>query len=197
MAGGTAERIMEHALELFSKNGYQGTSMSDIAARLGITKGALYRHYAGKRDILDSIVQRMYELDAERARQYSMPEELPDGSSAACEQSLREYSKAQFRYWTEEPFPAAFRRMLTLEQYRDGEMARLYQQLLASGPLEYVTALLRTQKKTEGQARALAMTLYGPMFLMYSVYDGAEDKNAVLAALDEHIDRAAAACFGE
>lgn len=197
MAGGTAERIMEHALELFSKNGYQGTSMSDIAARLGITKGALYRHYAGKRDILDSIVRRMYELDAERAREHGMPEELPDGASGACGQSLREYSKAQFRYWTEEPFPSAFRRMLTLEQYRDGEMARLYQQLLASGPLEYVTALLRTQKKTEGQARALAMALYGPMFLMYSVYDGAEDKNAVLAALDEHIDRAAAACFGE
>lgn len=197
MAGGTAERIMEHALELFSKNGYQGTSMSDIAARLGITKGALYRHYAGKRDILDSIVRRMYELDAERAREHGMPEELPDGASGAYGQSLREYSKAQFRYWTEEPFPSAFRRMLTLEQYRDGEMARLYQQLLASGPLEYVTALIRTQKKTEGQARALAMALYGPMFLMYSVYDGAEDKNAVLAALDEHIDRAAAACFGK
>ena len=47
MAGDTKERILEVALELFAETGYLGTSMSDIAGRLGITKGALYKHYAG------------------------------------------------------------------------------------------------------------------------------------------------------
>ena len=40
MAEGTKERILETALELFAQNGYLGTSMNDIAARLGITKAA-------------------------------------------------------------------------------------------------------------------------------------------------------------
>ena len=38
------ERILEEALQLFSQNGYTGTSMNDIAAKLGVTKAALYKH---------------------------------------------------------------------------------------------------------------------------------------------------------
>ena len=45
MAEGTKERIFETALELFAQNGYLGTSMNDIAGRLGFTKAALYKHY--------------------------------------------------------------------------------------------------------------------------------------------------------
>ena len=42
------ERILEEALQLFSQNGYTGTSMNDIAAKLGVTKAALYKHYKSK-----------------------------------------------------------------------------------------------------------------------------------------------------
>ena len=48
MAGNTKERILETALELFAQSGYLGTSMSDIAGELKITKGALYKHYTSK-----------------------------------------------------------------------------------------------------------------------------------------------------
>ena len=68
MAGDTKERILETALELFARSGYMGTSMSDIAGQLGITKAALYKHYASKSEILDSIVERMNQMDYERAR---------------------------------------------------------------------------------------------------------------------------------
>ena len=51
MAGETKERILEAALELFAQSGYSGTSMNDIAKQLGITKGALYKHYTGKQEI--------------------------------------------------------------------------------------------------------------------------------------------------
>ena len=59
MSGDTKERILETALELFAQSGYLGTSMSDIAKQLGITKGALYKHYKSKQEILDCIVERM------------------------------------------------------------------------------------------------------------------------------------------
>ena len=67
MAGDTKERILETALELFAQNGYLGTSMNDIAGRLGFTKAALYKHYTSKQEILDRIVERMNEMDYERA----------------------------------------------------------------------------------------------------------------------------------
>jgi AcrR family transcriptional regulator len=41
----TKERILIAALKLFAKDGYEAASASMIAGRLGIAKGALYRHY--------------------------------------------------------------------------------------------------------------------------------------------------------
>lgn len=38
----------QSALELFAQNGYTGTSMSEIANKLGVTKAALYKHFIGK-----------------------------------------------------------------------------------------------------------------------------------------------------
>ena len=61
----TKERILEEALKLFSQSGYMGTSMNDIAVELGVTKAALYKHYKSKQEILESIVERMNQMDAE------------------------------------------------------------------------------------------------------------------------------------
>ena len=79
MAEGTKERILETALELFAQNGCIGTSMNDIARQLGFTKAALYKHYTSKQEILDKVVERMNEMDYERAESYEMPETEPDG----------------------------------------------------------------------------------------------------------------------
>lgn len=54
---GTKERIQQVALELFVLHGYEKTSLREIADRLGITKAALYYHYASKQELLKSITQ--------------------------------------------------------------------------------------------------------------------------------------------
>lgn len=201
MAGETKERILETALELFAQSGYLGTSMSDIAARLGITKAALYKHYAGKQEILDRIVQRMNELDAARAAAYEMPGAEPEGFSQAYLNApldrIRAYSTAQFDHWTREPFSANFRKMLTLEQYRDARLAQLYQENLASGPVKYMAAIFSPLTDSDETAMQLALDFYGPMYLLYSVYDGAADQPAVAPMLEAHIDRFIAKLEGE
>ena len=40
----------------------------------------------------------------------------------------------------------------------------------------------------EGKARQTALDFYGPIFLLYSIYDGAEDKSHVIKLLEEHMD---------
>ena len=201
MGGETKERILETALELFAHSGYLGTSMSDIAARLGITKAALYKHYAGKQEILDRIVQRMNELDAARAAAYEMPGAAPEGFAQAYLNTpldrIRAYSTAQFDHWTREPFSANFRKMLTLEQYRDARLAQLYQENLASGPVKYMAAIFRPLTDSDETAMQLALDFYGPMYLLYSVYDGAADQLAVAPILEAHIDRFIAKLEGE
>ena len=193
MAAGTKERILETALELFAQNGYLGTSMNDIAGKLGLTKAALYKHYTSKQEILDRIIDRMNEMDYERAEAYEMPETEPDGFAEAYMhtpvQKIKAYSMAQFDHWTKELFSANFRKMLTLEQYRDTKLAQLHHDYLAGGPLEYMAAIFRKLTDSDDAAMQLALEFYGPMYLLYSVYDGAEDKTAIAHMLNVHIDR--------
>ena len=193
MAENTKERIMETALELFAEKGYLGTSMNDIAKQLGFTKAALYKHYTSKQEILDRIVERMNEMDYERAKQFEMPEgnlaEIVAAYQKTPVEKVRAYSKAQFLHWTEEDFSSRFRKMLTLEQYRDPEMAQLYQKYLATGPVDYMAAIFRGLTDSEEAAQHLALEFYGPMFLLYSVSDSGAEQEQVLSLLDAHIDR--------
>lgn len=177
----TKEAILTAALTLFAANGYEAVSVSQIAGRLGITKGALYRHYQNKRDIFDHILSRMEDMDLQQAKKFDLPEKAPEEDSSAYArasvQRLAEFSKAQYRYWTENEFASLFRRMLTLEQFRSREMQALYQNYLVSGPVRYVEEILRCNGFSAPGERAAAF--FGTMFLCFSLYDSAEDKQLV------------------
>ncbi len=189
----TREKILNAALQLFARDGYEAVSVSGIASALGITKGALYRHYQNKRDIFDSIVRRMEERDRQQSAEYGVPEgtaeEMPSAYEAADPQDILAFSKAMFRYWTEDEFASNFRKMLTLEQFRSPEMGRLYQQYLVSGPVGYMADLFAAQNMP--RPKELAVRFYAQMFLLYSVYDGTGNKKAALALMDDLLDRTA------
>ena len=189
----TKERILDEALKLFAQSGYMGTSMNDIADRMGVTKAALYKHYKSKQEILDSIVEKMNRMDQERVKEYDMPEgnmeEVRKGYQVATLDKIKEFTKVQFLHWTQEEFPCCFRKMLTLEQYRDPELAKLYQKYLSGGPLLYIEEVFTGFTDNEGEAKQLALDFYGPIFLLYSIYDGAEDKEAIVTLVELHVER--------
>jgi AcrR family transcriptional regulator len=60
--GGTRERILDIALELFTTQGYDKTSLRQIAERLGFSKAAIYYHFASKEDILLALHLRLHEF---------------------------------------------------------------------------------------------------------------------------------------
>ena len=53
----TREQIRVVALEMFAERGYAGTSLREIAERLGVTKAALYYHFKSKEDIVRSFTE--------------------------------------------------------------------------------------------------------------------------------------------
>ncbi|MET9479754.1 helix-turn-helix domain-containing protein [Streptomyces sp. NPDC006638] len=55
--GNTRQRIQDVALELFAEQGYEKTSLREIAEHLDVTKAALYYHFKTKEDILISVFQ--------------------------------------------------------------------------------------------------------------------------------------------
>ena len=189
----TKQRILTEALKLFSVNGYEAVTVEQIATAVGVKAPSLYKHYKSKRDIFDSIVERMNEMDLEQAKEYDMPEGTLEETAEAYRdvplEKVRVYTKAMFLYWTEEEFSSCFRKLLTLEQYRDAGMARLYQQYLSTGPLEYMADIFRSMSDSDETARQLALEFYGPIYLLYGVYDDTRDRAGTLAAIDRHLDR--------
>ena len=61
----TRQRILDVALELFIEQGYDGTSLRQISERLGVTKAALYYHFASKEDLLLALHMRLHEFGKE------------------------------------------------------------------------------------------------------------------------------------
>lgn len=192
----TKEKILMTALQLFARDGYEAVSVRTIAEELGMTKGALYRHYKNKRDIFDSIVERMIQIDAQRAREYHMPDEgydtKPDAYENTTLQSIQKYTIEQFRFWTEDDFASDFRKMLSLEQYRNKEIAELYSQCIVAGPVAYMEDLFRelTQKGVlkEEDPRQLAVEYYAPLFLLISMFDKLGENEDYIEILRNHTE---------
>src|ERR1700730_9117216 len=58
----TRERILDVAIDLFTEQGFDGTSLRQIAEQLGVTKAALYYHFESKDDILMAVHLRVHEF---------------------------------------------------------------------------------------------------------------------------------------
>ncbi len=182
----TKDDILLVSLKLFSQNGYEGVSMRDIAGKLGITVGAIYRHYTGKKDIFNSILRRMEEYDRHHARQCHLPTEQfansPDSYQGVPREKLVRFTIEMFRHWTENEFASAFRRMLTLEQYRSSEMSALYQQYFGNGVLTYLIDLFRENGSTDPESDALK--LYSPFYFFLNQYDFTNNKQEYACRLE-------------
>lgn len=193
----TKESILHTALRLFARDGYEAVSVSAIAGELGMTKGALYKHYKNKRDIFDHIVERVCQIDVESAKKYEVPEETFDRSPSAYRNTdvdkIKTFTEAQFRFWTEHELGNNFRKLLALEQYRDPEMMELYQRCLVSGPVSYMEDLFREMMEQglwdEGDPKQLALEFYAPFYLLISVSDATDGERDAAELLSAHIDR--------
>ena len=191
------ERILTQALHLFARDGYEAVSVSSIAGALGITKGALYRHYPSKRAIFEAIVERVGCLDREASRACGVPEDRQDVSDAGYDSTdfaaLRRFTLSQARFWMEDEFAVPLRRMLCLEQYRSEEMGALYQSMLVCGPVDYLadvfSGMMQAGRMRQAPPRALAAAYYAPMLLAICMSDGQTDVRENLALLERQVDQ--------
>ncbi|HZQ81544.1 MAG TPA: helix-turn-helix domain-containing protein [Gaiellaceae bacterium] len=79
--GDTRNRILDVALELFNDQGYDATSLREIAERLGVTKAALYYHFKSKADILLELHLRLHDLGDDLLAEL---DQLPDDQVVAA-----------------------------------------------------------------------------------------------------------------
>jgi AcrR family transcriptional regulator len=102
--GDMRTRIQDVALELFTEQGYEATSLREIAERLKVTKAALYYHYKTKDDIVASLMDdRLASLDSimEWARGRAGDPDLPSAFVRRYAETLREERHLQLMRFLE------------------------------------------------------------------------------------------------
>ena len=124
----TAERLRHVALELFAQRGYSGTSLAQIAQRLGIRKPSLYNYYRSK----DELFLELFEDSLERWRAASM---APLSQPGACEHRLKAHLQASLELAVQDPHATALCRAAVAQV--DGETAERVRTLLDRYHEEY------------------------------------------------------------
>ena len=191
--GNTKQEILEAALELFSVQGFEATSISQLADAVGIRKASLYSHFESKQAILDALlsdVLTQYELHSIFAGQEDV---LPAGDTPA--QTLDtavQMILGQLRYILHDPNISKARRMLVIEQYRNPELAALQTKQNYTDVLRYFTAmigqLIRQGVLAQEDPGMMAAQLCLPITVWIGLCDREPAREAeVMALVERHI----------
>ena len=134
MAKDTKERILEAALEMFSRKGYDGTNIRELTASLGLVKSSMYRHFKSKEEIWNCLLDEMIAYYGAR---FGSPENLPP-----IPDSL-EGLVAMTRHMTDVTIHdekiIMTRKLLSIEQFRDDRARDLATKHFLTGLKEMFT----------------------------------------------------------
>ena len=114
MARDTKERILTKALEMFSRNGYSGTNIRELTASIGLVKSSMYKHFASKEDIWNTLLDEM--ADYYEAH-FGSPEHLP--SVPESPEALTAMTMQMVNFTVHDEKIVMTRKLLTIEQFRD------------------------------------------------------------------------------
>lgn len=192
----TKEKILDEALTLFSEKGYANVFVGDIADRVGIKAPSLYKHYKNKKAIFDAIIDEMNRRFNEQAKALQI-----NGTDAEAdaeiyrnlsEDKLLKLGRELFLYYLHDDYTRRFRKMLTIEQFHDKELAKVYSKLYVDDPLSYQGMLLGLMVsagvlKTDN-VDIMTLHFYAPIYYLLTICDREpEREEQSLKMLDEHI----------
>jgi len=136
VAKGTKEKILEAALDLFSKNGYAGTNMRELMGSIGYAKSSTYRHFESKEEIWNTLLDEMIAYYGER---FGSPEHLPPVPDSSEE--LVAMTMGMVRFTIRDESIVKTRKVLTIEQFRDGRARDLATKHFLTGLTEMFTGI--------------------------------------------------------
>ena len=192
----TKKKILDVALALFAEKGYGNVYVGHIAEGVGIKAPSLYKHYKSKQDIFDAILDEMRSrYDKEVAYlNFTGSEIEPDADFFAriSEEELVRLGTGLFRFFMHDEYESKFRKMLTIEQFSNKELAGLFSNQYINEPLRYQTGLFRMilqqgqMKKEEEQI--MALQFYAPIYLLLTMCDREPEREPeALQLLEKHI----------
>lgn len=178
----TKEMIWMEALSLFSKKGYSGVSVKEIAHAVGIKDSSLYKHYESKQSIFDTILVEVGQRMNRKYQEISLPmnESLIYEYENMNKERLRKLMIDMFFFFSKDKIVVQFRKLLTIEQYHNPKLATLYHDYFINGAIDHQTKIFRSLSSSGHLADVnpyvMALHFYSPLFLLLYKYDTEEIK---------------------
>ena len=116
----TKEKILDAALTLFSENGYDGTSVEQIANVVGIKAPSLYKHYRGKEDILNALIESEEERDEVLKENKKNIGKVPESREEFIKVTMERIS-----FTMRDPIIRKTRMLLVQEQFRNERISEV------------------------------------------------------------------------
>lgn len=175
----TKKRIVYESLKLFSNKGFDGVSMREIAAAVGIKGASIYNHFKGKEELFQAIFEEMNEQYGVQASMLQIPMEAGEESSRMyaqiSEETLVYTAEALFNFFTQNEFAVSFRKLMISEQHKSGLAAQYYKQYYLEAPIQFQGQIFENMQKlgkfVDTDAKLLAMYFYSPIFYLLCRYD--------------------------
>ena len=178
----TKELILKEALKQFSEKGYAGTSMSDIAAPLGISKAALYKHFRSKQEIFEQIIEESERRSGEMLHHLSV--RFTDGEADAGEadyygsitaETLTENVLEYVMFTMTDEYARQVRHMLILSQFQNKELAKLYTKRYVEAMFHHdemlFAKLMERGGMKKGDPKQMALYFYAPVLMYMGIWD--------------------------
>ena len=192
----TKQRILDEALTLFSEKGYANVFVGEIAERVGIKAPSLYKHYKSKQMIFDAILEEMHRRFLKQAKLLN----IQGNDSKADAEIYRGLPEDElvslgihlFQYQLHDDYTRRIRKMMTIEQFHNRELAEAYMRQYMDDPMFYFTALLK-QVVDQGvletdDVETMTIQFYAPFYMLMTVCDRDPQREAeAVRMLENHI----------
>ena len=190
--GNTKQAILEAALDLFSVQGFEATSISQIAGAVGIRKASLYSHFDSKQAILDALIQEVLEQYGKRSIFAKTDWDKDTESLPLTADDAVKMIQSQIQYILHDPSISKGRKMLVIEQFRNVDLAKLLTKQNYSDVMHYFTGmiqcLIRKDVLVEDDPEIMAAQLCLPVSVWLGLCDRQpEREQEVMERLDKHI----------
>lgn len=183
----TRDRILDSALTLFSEKGYDGVGVDLIAENAGIKGPSLYRHFKGKEDILNSLVEKVegyYELNFGSEKH---PGKIPESTEELIAHSLE-----RIHFTLHDEMLQKTRRILVMEQFRNSRIAELTTKHHMDGLQGLFQGIFERMMEANvlktDDAELLAMEFVAPVSLLIHIYDRQPERESeIMERIENHL----------
>jgi AcrR family transcriptional regulator len=174
----TTVALVEAARDLFAKDGFAATSLDAVVAKAGVTKGALYHHFAGKRELFAAVFAAEQErLNELVAAAYAEHEDPWDAFAAGC----RSFVEACQEPGTQRIFLLDAQPVLGWERIRQIESGMM--EMMVVG----IERAIEAERIAPRDARQLAHMLFGAICESAMMAARASNQRAALRQADTEL----------